>query len=120
MNRAEHRMRMCFDEEYSRSYNSFLSRKKVLIEVYNDIFKDEVSGLIVGHLIVFLLGNFGIYISSLVLSVPLKLLTFLKFSGIVIISFIIVLSVFVPYFFMLRTMYIRPIYKNIMGRYLNK
>jgi len=78
MNRTEHRVRMCFDPEYSRSYNFFLSRKKVLIKVYSDDLKSETILLICG-LLISISGSFlGFFISNVFLSVPFDLSTGLE------------------------------------------
>jgi hypothetical protein len=120
MNRTEHRMRMCFDPEYSRSYNFFLSRKSSILKLLMITFKDGALVTSTASLMLFLLGNFGIYIASLVLSVPLKLLTFLEFSGLVLIVYILIFSVMCLCLFIGYTLNTIFLYKNTVGKYLNK
>lgn len=58
MNRTEHKMRMCFDPEYSRLYKSFLSGKKILIGTCIDDLKSEAGSVIFASLFVSLIFYF--------------------------------------------------------------
>jgi hypothetical protein len=120
MNRAEHEMRMCFDPEYAWWYNFFLSRKSNKLKLLIISFMDNALVISTASLMLLLLGNFGIYIASLVLSVPLKLLTFLEFSGLVLIVYILIFSVMCLCLFIDYTVDTIFRYKNTVGRYLKK
>ncbi len=120
MNRAEHEMKMCFDKEYSDLYEYFLSRKSSKLKLLMITFKDGALVTSTSSLMLFLLGNFGIYIASLVLSVPLKLLTFLEFSGLVLIVYILIFFVMCLCLSIDYTVDTIFRYKNTVGRYLNK
>jgi hypothetical protein len=120
MNRTEHRMRMCFDPEYACLYNFFLSRKSSILKFLIVSFKEGSLVASIASLMLFLLGNFGMFIVFLVFRVPLKLLTFLEFSGLVLIVNILIFSVMCLYLFIVYTLKTIFLYKNTVGKYLKK